>query len=84
MNPWNIQIQRDGVDTGRLKNIKSLEAVFGYENVILVFEKKAQRFPRSEIVTVDLVKFDTAKAARTASFWTYGVIVLTLLVGERS
>ena len=41
-------------------------------------------FPRSEIVKVEEVKFDVAKAARNTSFWTFGAVVLTLLLGERS
>lgn len=41
-------------------------------------------FLRSDITTVETVKFDYGKAARSSSFWTYGVVVLTLLLGERS
>ena len=41
-------------------------------------------FPLADLVQVDIVKIDAAKTARTASFWTYGVVVLSLLVGERS
>jgi hypothetical protein len=43
-----------------------------------------RRFPRSAITKVDFVRMDVGKTARTAGFWTYGAVVLTLLVGERS
>ena len=41
-------------------------------------------FPRSDLVRVEQLKVDVGKTARTATFWTYGVVVLTLLLGERS
>lgn len=41
-------------------------------------------FLRSDIATVEMVKFDYEKAARSTSFWGYGAVVLTLLLGERS
>ncbi len=41
-------------------------------------------FPIADLVQVDRVKIDVVKTARTASFWTYGIVVLSLLVGERS
>jgi hypothetical protein len=40
-------------------------------------------FSRSEIVQVDHLRLDVGKTARTASFWTYGAIVLALLAGDR-
>ena len=43
-----------------------------------------QTFLRSDIVKVDQVRFDYGKAARSSSFWAYGAVVLTLLLGERS
>jgi hypothetical protein len=43
-----------------------------------------RRFPRSEIAKVDFVRMDVGKTARTAGFWTYGAVVLSLLMGERS
>lgn len=39
---------------------------------------------RNDIVEVEEVKFDVVKAARSTTFWTYGAVVLTLLLGERS
>ncbi|MBD3162223.1 MAG: hypothetical protein GF346_07850 [Candidatus Eisenbacteria bacterium] len=41
-------------------------------------------FLRTEIVGVDHVRIDIGETARQASFWTYGAVVLGLLVGERS
>jgi len=41
-------------------------------------------FLRSDITSVEAVKFDYGKAARSSSFWAYGAVVLTLLLGERS
>ena len=40
-------------------------------------------FLRSDIATVKMVKFDYGKSARSSSFWVYGAVVLTLLLGER-
>ncbi len=39
---------------------------------------------RSDITAVDLLKFDPGRTARNASFWTYGAVVLAMLLGERS
>jgi hypothetical protein len=41
-------------------------------------------FLRSDIATVEMVRFDYGEAARSSSFWVYGAVVLTLLLGERS
>lgn len=43
-----------------------------------------RRFGRSSITKVDFVRMDVGKTARTAGFWTYGAVVLGLLMGERS
>ena len=41
-------------------------------------------FLRAEITGVDILKTDAGRTARAASFWSYGAVVLALLVGERS
>jgi hypothetical protein len=38
----------------------------------------------SDITKVELLKLDPGRTARNASFWTYGAVVLALLLGERS
>lgn len=39
---------------------------------------------KSDITNVDQVRFDIARTARSASFWTTGAVIVTLLLGERS
>jgi hypothetical protein len=39
---------------------------------------------RSDITGVELLKLDPGRTARNASFWTYGAVVLAVLLGERS
>lgn len=39
---------------------------------------------RGEITRVELLKTDMGRTARQASFWAYGAVVLTLLLGDRS
>jgi hypothetical protein len=39
---------------------------------------------RTEIVGVDLLKTDSGKTARNATFWTFSAAILTILLGEKS
>jgi len=39
---------------------------------------------RNEITGVDLLKVDGGRTARTVTFWSYGAVVLAILLGERS